>query len=438
MRTARFFILTLSLLFTGCPEESIQPNENPMTLRVESVVSTEIFLKLSMPLDETNRTVILKRDDQEIATILLKGADTIYVDTDLVPNTSYTYTVLNDEHKSSIQATTMSVTSQFWEYQILDFGEAGSVLFDCVVINDSLLYAVGAIYRNDSVYNAVRWDGKSTTLLQIPFVGPCSAVKIPVITAIDAISPNEIIVSNGGSIVWYDGETAEMDCRMNATLNGAISKVKMFSKIDVYIMGAQGTMNHFDGTKWYTINLGTDLYIKGIEKANDGYIVAASHRDLSLGTVFTYHSGIWSASIQGKSSIDGYDSTQRYFNQLYGTFEGIWIDPDGALYTVGAYMYRFKNDRWEFFKSLPENRPKVNLTTRGYLIAIAGNHANDLIIAGQRGTLQHFNGQKWDQLGPAFNYSNTTHYWYSADIKNNRAVAVGSANNIGRVIVLSR
>jgi len=74
-------------------------------------------------------------------------------------------------------------------------------------------------------YNAIHWDGAKWELKRIYYYGACSAVEYPTLKSIWAFSENDIVVTNGGSIGWFDGSTVNLDCGINPLLTGAITKI---------------------------------------------------------------------------------------------------------------------------------------------------------------------------------------------------------------------
>ncbi len=54
----------------------------------------------------------------------------------------------------------MDTTSHLINWVVEDIGEIGSILQDVETINDTLIYVVGDIYKNDTLYNLGIWNGQ--------------------------------------------------------------------------------------------------------------------------------------------------------------------------------------------------------------------------------------------------------------------------------------
>ena len=102
-------------------------------------------------------------------------------------------------------------------------------------------------------------------------------------------------------------------------------------------------------------------------------------------------------------------------------------------------MFQYKNNEWDYVRSLPENYIGGNPGTyyRGFIYSINGNVSNDLIIAGDRNTLKHFNGISWNQIGLPYSPSSPV-IWYRIAQKGNTVVAVGDKGSYAFIILLRK
>jgi hypothetical protein len=74
---------------------------------------------------------------------------------------------------------------------------------------------------------------------------------------------------------------------------------------------------------------------------------------------------------------------------------------------------------------------------RGYLFDIQGNALNDMFAVGEGGTLQHFNGSTWQQIGPPYSRSSPL-LWRRVACTPEGAAAAGYMGNRAVVIRLWR
>ncbi len=420
-------IAVFSFLQIDCKKELpiAPPVNNPLQLTVEDATCTEVFIKLSLPASEQNRTVTLKRNDSTIATIVMVGNDSLFVDEVLLPKKTYTYTLVASNWSVTAHATTMDTTSHNWTWQVDTLGIGDSYLYDVAIINDTLAYAVGEIYIKDSTgqfdqnaYNVARWNGKSWKLMRIQFYTICgqqSRTSYPS-RAIFANSQTDIWIASGGSqIAHWDGISGPTIICLPVSF--AINKIWSSNSNDVYIVGDNGAILHFNGSNWQKIESGTTVTLSDVWGGSNKWI-GDNVVLISAGEKYTLsETKILKLSNQKVDSIP-------WQNQIR-TRQSIWFSEKGLLYSCGSGVFRYTNSKWKLFSEIPAI----------YTNCIRGIASNDLVVVGDFGIVGHFNGVTWkvyDELKlPNGNYE-------SVAIKGNIAIAAGWQNARGYVAVGKR
>jgi hypothetical protein len=448
MKPMMFLLLVICIC--GCKDEGTPPagHQRTITLALEDVGTTDAWLRVRFT-DAPPFGLHLVRDGQAVVTINSSPADTLVGDEVLLPRRTYTYRAYRlsgtsvTDSSDAVQVTTMDSTSSAWQWALDTLGVMNSYLVDCAIIAPDNIWVVGTIYARDSLgnvedvpHNAARWNGVNWELKRIPFIGPCSAVDYPPLTAIWTFSASNILVTNGGAIVRYDGTHAVLDCGMNSLLSGALNKIYGSNPQNLYAVGGAGTIVRFDGTTWQRQESGTTLALSDVYgvSANEVYATGNS-RAFSRGVVLKGNGQTWQTLIVSESA----DTIGLFQTRLYGGMEGLWVDERGTLYTVGNMMFQRKHARWEYMRSLPGNCVTCNpdYLHQGYLLSVRGNASNDMFVCGQINTLKHFNGVRWTQVGIPYHPLRYDIFWYSTHIKGNVAVAVGEVRiNFGRGLVM--
>src|SRR5208283_1450615 len=185
----------------------------PLQLTVESITCTEAVLNISLAAGETQRALTLYRGNSTIATMTMTGSDSVFFDDGLLPGKTYTYTLASSKWNASAQATTMDTTSHNWTWEVDTLGIANSYLYDIAILNDTLAYAVGYIYLNDSTgkfdqqpYGVAVWNGARWQFKRVMAIGPTGAVSNLTPSGILAFSAADIWFANGGVFSW-DGQS---------------------------------------------------------------------------------------------------------------------------------------------------------------------------------------------------------------------------------------
>lgn len=436
----KMMLFLLMILWIGCKDEGTLPPSYQRTidLALEDYGTTDVWLRVRFT-DAPPHSFRLMRDGQVVVTVTSSPSDTLIADEPLLPNRSYTYKAYRLGGTSMVDSslpvhvTTLDTTSSAWQWALDTLGVMNSYLLDCAIIAPDNIWVVGQIYVDDIRYNAATWNGVGWELKRIPFIGPCSAVDYPPIVGIWALSASNILVTNGGAIVRYDGTNAVLDCGMNALLTGALNKIYANSPQDVYAVGGAGTIVKFNGSTWQRQESGTGLFLSDVwgRSATEVY-ATGNQRAFARGVVLKSNGQSWQSMIVSESS----DTTGLFRTRLYGAMEGLWVDERRTVYTVGNLMYEFKHSRWDYVRSLPGNyySGSPNYVYRGYLEDVQGNASNDIFICGQINTLRHFNGVRWVEIGIPYYPLNYGLFWYTVAMKGNTAAAVGSI--IGRGIVI--
>ena len=421
IRTFNFMLIIAScMLLTGCPNKesnlSTNPSTNPLALTVEYVNCTEAFLKLSLATTETQRAVTLNRGNSTIATITMTGSDSVFVDDGLLPNKTYTYTLASGKWNVSTQATTIDTTSHNWSWEVDTLGIAESYLYDVTIVNDTLAYAVGGVYLNDSTgqfdqqpYNLETWNGHTWKLKKLFADG-----FPPIIKSVFAVNQNDIWFDP-----WFHWDGQNFQVLPSDPVLFAVGIGKMWGDPNgMYVVGTSGFIAHksSNSNSWQQIQTNLTTAIHDVWGGNN----SAVGNNVVLSTMCNkYYFG--DARVLRLSQSSAVDSIQ-WGMQLYPPYS-VWFSSTSQVYVCGGGIYRFQSGTWV---SMANGLPSI------FLNRVRGNGDNDLVVAGDFGVVAHYNGVSWqvyDQLKlPNGNYE-------SIAIRNNLIIAAGWYNGQGYIAI---
>ncbi|AFH50134.1 Hypothetical protein IALB_2431 [Ignavibacterium album JCM 16511] len=434
-------LIQILLITTGCKQTTEPKLEPELKLELEDVSCTEAWINLRATNLQLPANVTLYKNSVAQNNILCYGDTLLYVDS-LLPNQTYKFkSIVQSSNQQIITSsneltvTTMDTTSHDFTWQSWEFGQhSSSTLYDVAIIDENNIWAVGEIYMLDSLgrpdpnaYNAVHWDGTKWELKRIYHHSQCNPVDYPPFRAIWAFSDTQIILTSGGSIGFFNGKTNKPDCSIRPLLTGAINKLWGSSSSDLYAVGNNGNIAHWDGRKWTKIESGTTLNINDIwgdynEKTGQWEILAVAAN---------YGSNLEKEILLLENNHIQKLSTES--NPLMEPLLTTWFVPNRQYYVAGAGIYQkhlLKDSKWK--------NNLFNITTFA-TTSIRGNNINDIIGVGAFGDFVHFNGINWKNNYAQPSLSNGS--YSKVALKGNLIVAVGgnytSINSVA-VILLGR
>ena len=425
------FVLVLFsffLLFSSC-KRSTEPISNPQTLQltVADVSCTEAWLRLKTETaekterDSSNSKLQLYRNDSLILNKSFTATDSVlYVD-GLQPATTYSFSakvLKNGKLQATgyrLPVTTMDTTSHNFTWQTFEFGGQGgsSSFYDVAIIDENDIWAVGEIYTENDKYNAAHWDGEKWELKKIDWDGYVSRL-----TCVFAFSKNDVWFGVTNLIHW-NGTIFEKNINpvLNQFYSKTVNKIWGTSDHDLYVVGNNGLIAHYDGRQWTRIENDIKININDIFGTLNGKNVFCS------GT-YIDKPGSFLIAINDDQVNFAIDVTSKEFSilnyELSGFFESVCSFDNRSFYFLSSSGV---------YHCLPNGRilgKRLSFTDDylpGYPTRIRGNERNDFFITGQKGMFAHFNGKTWK----LFSEENTCTNLYSVDQKGNMAVAVGSS-----------
>lgn len=316
-------------------------------------------------------------------------------------------------------------TSNNFTWQTFTFGNgnAGScMLNDIAIINDSLAYAVGAIYTNDSTtgqpdpqpYNLATWDGKVWKLQKLPYNYQGQLLYHP-IQCVFALNANDIWFAGNGVEHWDGHKFSNID-EVNSVYGPyLLQKIWASSDNDIYMVGDGGTIVHYSGGSWTKIESGTNLQFLDIY-GSGGQVLTVCSQNYPLG--------------EGIFNISGNTATQVSSNPL-GQYElfSVWFVPGQHYYVVGSGIYEKNSLSDSSWRNSPTEFTHYGSSE------VRGSGLNDVFVVGAFGEFLHWNGASWKSFIAETGLASGS--YGSVAVKGNLVVAVGY-NSPQAVITMGR
>ncbi|AFH47854.1 Hypothetical protein IALB_0142 [Ignavibacterium album JCM 16511] len=404
-------LIQILLITTGCKQTTEPKLEPELKLELEDVSCTEAWINLRITNLQLPANVTLYKNSVAQNNILCYGDTLLYVDS-LLPNQTYKFkSIVQSSNQQIITSsneltvTTMDTTSHDFTWQSWEFGQhSSSTLYDVAIIDENNIWAVGEIYMNDSLgrpdpnaYNAVHWDGTKWELKRIYFPTVCGGTSLSSYPAkaIFIFDDGQIWISSSGDkiAILKDGIQINKFC-LPSNVSMSINKLWGSSSSDLYAVGNNGNIAHWDGRKWTKIESGTYLNIGtiwGISDNKGGY-----NKFLAAGDMMIILNN------ENKVNIV-LPGPNMFVNSLWGINNNL-------IYTAGNGIVLFKNNKWE----------KITIPELNTVYSIKGNNFNNVFGISSVFSVVHFNGFSWQFINRG-----DTKIYFRLGVKNNLAVAVG-------------
>jgi len=412
----------------SCKDSPSASDNTKVTLTFEDASCIETWLQLRIENATPPYSVALSRDGSTLATLHIVSSDTLLIDEGLAPSTTYTYraslTLDNNivVHSSDAPARTMDTTSHNWNFDppVLLGDGSSSALYDVAIINDTLAYAVGEIYKQDSLgnwdplpYNLVKWDGQQWHLQRVSVFYRGSLITPP-LNAIFAFSATDIWLSSG---VPIHGDGANwiqyhlFDMGVLTQNDGSINKIWGSNSTNLWFVGNRGTIVHYDGTRWTRLESGTVVDI------NDVWSSVGGNSRLTLATASNRYSTGEKKLL--RIGLSGVVDTLSWSPQ--SRLHTVWFSSARKLYIGGGKLYSGWTGNWTEVIDLP-----FFFSTR-----IRGTEYNNVWVVGAFGLCGHFNGVSWYSFSQVSLPNGTLE---GLAVTDRIIIAVGQVGNRGAVV----
>jgi hypothetical protein len=413
-----YLFLSVILVFITC-----QTNDTPLSvtlpqimLKADYVAVTEAWLQVHAENISDDQYLKIWRDTRVIFYGILDKPDTIVYNNSLLPAHNYTYyaaIVKNGKRlfdSQPLKITTKDTTSNEFNWNTFIFGGTGggSVLYDVAIINPNDIWCMGVIYA-DSVqpwnpYNVVHYDGQQWELKRINYNGSPWPIR-----SVFAFSANDI---------WFDAfvkwnGTNFIQLPIPSILIGhSINKTWGTSSNDLYVVGSEGLIAHYNGSDWRKLESGTDVNLLDIWGTPDGNEVWACGWNSD------------SRSILLRKNKDQWETLWSKQNPsppwIYsGDLSSLWTSGNIDFMLAGGKVYRHSLlDLSEIYKE--------PIVLDNFAYRVRGSDRNNIALAGDLAMIWHYNGINWHYYNELLNENDRT---YGLGVSEDLIVTVGTRYN---------
>ncbi len=294
-------------------------------------------------------------------------------------------------------------------------GDAQSHLQDVFAINDSDVWAVGEIYLRDSTgalnkkYNAAHFDGAKWVLIAKynPICGTPDSLITPFVTVF-GIGQDAIWLTNGGMVQFFNGASFVHDCSILQYLKGTTTKIWGNSSDNLFFVGTNGSITHWDGVKFTRMESGTQQELLDISGLFRGRIYACG--GTFRGFVLEYDGTNW-------KQIDSLSDVQI----------GRWsVFARDDFFAVGGHDLRYIDIKYgDTLRTPPRTVSEGGLGNGRPIVttSIRGSSRRNVFAVGGWQYVIHYNGKSWKWYEELWDLTGPTQY--SVGVTENNVFIVG-------------
>jgi len=312
-------------------------------------------------------------------------------------------------------------TSHNFIWEIDEVGKPGTLFRDVFAISEDNFWAVGNIETDSGEYNASHWNGTKWELLGI-------YSNTADLYSIHYFSENDIWVTSHCLPLHWDGNEWTRYHLNNMGINAcAGNAIWGTSSSNMYFVGLEGSIVHYDGQNFVKMESGTDINLLDVWGTSDDNIWVCGWNECTGESVILHFDGSdWSRFYEWTPST-GSNPVPRDSLRLMIT--SLWSDPDqpdtlvavggwGAFHvpTSGAVPVRWSYPwRWDLGTGDPMGFPQ----------RVRGSRANNIFVVGQRNSILHYNGHTWHNYLEWYNPTLEGVWFRSVAVHERFAVMVG-------------
>lgn len=324
-------------------------------------------------------------------------------------------------------------TSHDFSWKIDTLGELSSTLNDISVISESDIWAVGEIHTPDTdkfdslghwipPFNAAHWDGQEWKMVRTEAPGYGFGTNFSVYT----FEPNNIWIGGGIPQRW-DGNSWTFYGSSSGYPGGfRINKIWGTSSSNLYFVGDEGNIFHYNGSTWQKLSNGTNIDLYDVWGSPDGELIWACgySSNYSESILLQYNGSDFRTVWQGNFQQGITDSTYE------GLLSSLWVVDSDSLIVIGGDGI--------FYQDIQGNAPplKSNINLNAFPNSVRGSAPNNIFIVGFDGSVWHYNGSTWKTYPEL---RNPKWVFKSVAVLDNKVVAVGLdySHGIQREIILT-
>ncbi len=425
-RYPALLLLLLPFLITACfnPE----PEDYGLALEAVDVVCVEATFRVTASGVPETWTCGLYRDDSLVVTETITGQSGYIRDTGLLPAADYTYHITymkegRDKDRSDpVIVTTLDTTSHDFTWTVETLGDAGSYLNDVAIVDENNIWVVGYIKEGDSIYNAAHWDGEKWEMILVGSVGVT-------INGIYYISDDNIWVTTGIVYHWNGSEWERYHLWDMGIIHypedGGVYQVWGSSSDNVWFAGNNGTLVHYDGSRFRRVESGTDVDLKDMDGTPDGKHVfvagVTKMGDWAGHSVFLH---IEEGIPKIKYTSTPYSGDPE--NGNFGAIHALTVT-DSRVYTnplaVDMLVYEIIPDIYHYY---PVKSTVLRTDYYAAGLQICGKRNQDILFISQESVVVHYNGSSLKIMMDLLQlYGNNMLWVRRARYTDNLAVIVG-------------
>lgn len=306
----------------------------------------------------------------------------------------------------------MDTTSHYFVWEIDMLGDYGSYLKDVAIIDENNVWVVGNIESDSGSFNAALWDGSEWELVN-------AGSKFPKYS-IFTLDFNDIWIASTLPF-HYDGNywrkfTPEEDGYPPGL--GYINAIWGTSSFDIYFVGDEGNIVHYDGSVFTKMESGTDYPLHHIYGTAPDKIWATGddeHWQSSHTSLLFYDGMSWEVIYE-----ENYPEPPPVHPPFFvGDIRGVSSYEDSLFVITNVGLWR------ESVSTGVATMDERALGEMGYPNDIAANHSNDVFVVGDWGLITHYNGKSWRSYSVA--QDEGVSVLYSIAVKDNHVFIAGTS-----------